>query len=135
MSAPASTRQKPGAAKSCRHTRSKTVSATDLFRLASSAKHNPWCCPCSHGRLSAFSAASAFQKKRRVRKECRESNSGDTVFRDDVVIQIDAQARFLRHADVAVHDGELLLRQRLPQGPLLHAVLEVMRVGQRRDEV
>jgi hypothetical protein len=53
----------------------------------------------------------------------------------NLLIQLHAQPRLLRHDDVAVHYREALPGQRLPQRPLLDAILEVVRVRQARHEV
>ena len=63
------------------------------------------------------------------------ADSSHPILLDNRLIQFDAKSRFLRHANVAVEDGETLLRQGLPQRPLLDAILEVMRVRQGGDEV
>src|SRR5947207_399059 len=61
--------------------------------------------------------------------------SADPVPGHDGLVQLDAQPRLLRHADVAVADREALPRQRLPQRPLLDAVFEIPAVRQRGPDV
>ena len=53
---------------------------------------------------------------------------------DDGFIEFDAESGGIRHGGVAIDDGDGIARQELPEGRILHAVFEEMRLGYRREQ-
>ena len=61
--------------------------------------------------------------------------SSNPIFLHYLLVEVHSEARFLRHRNVPVHYRKPLLGQRLPQGTLLDAILEVVGIRQSSEEV
>ena len=78
---------------------------------------------------------SVTEEHDQVLSERASSPSADPIFRHDFLVQIDPEARFFRHGNVAVYHRKCLLCQVFTQIALFDAILEVVRVRQGGDEV